>query len=418
MNCGKELENITHQSTQATGDPYAYKQIQYVVYRFGLPLVCGFGFLGNVLNLIILTGKRIQRSLKNMERSANICLIALAFADAMFCLCAFPTTFLPHDNSFENKGFMLYYGIYSAAIINIFIMISTWLTVNLATERYLAICHPLKSRKIITLGRTKFAITSVFIVSILFNLPVFWRYAIISDTDDPCVNGTNYRMVQMVIGSTKFDHAYRAVWAIFGNFMPLVMLIFFNACLMRKIHQSKINRKRLAANAQRETSSESESSNRVTLTLVAIVVMFCVLVAPSEIIKHLAYIIANNLDENYTYLTIEVVTNLMQTINFSANFILYCIINRSFRRTMKHMFCGLCTRDKNKLHRMTSVTSSYSMIRTQSSAYKYGSRSNSPRRNSQKQFIMNINLKAQNRPQTYIKVSNGENWKDESNSHL
>ena len=330
-----ESENVAA-FLNKTDQQLVFEKVTYVLYCYGLPIICACGFLGNVLNLVILAGKRIQRSLKHREQSANTCLIALAFADMMFCIMAFPTTFLPSDGRYEYKGFMLYYSVYCAAIINIFIMTSTWLTVSMATERYLAICHPLRSRNFISLQRTKVAIVMVYLLSTVFNLPVFLRYHI---KHNKCGNVTWYSSDITIILSDNFDHAYRAIWAIVGNLIPLLLLFIFNFCLMREIHKSYAMRKQMNGQTCRIHHYQRESSNRVTITLLAIVIMFFILVAPSEVIKHVAYLTGSDLSRNYTYLTVEVITNLMQTINFSANFILYCIINRSFRRRMQEMLC-------------------------------------------------------------------------------
>lgn len=321
-----------------TGDADIFKKFYLVLYGYGLPTVCAFGFLGNVLNLVILAGKRIQRSLRKTERSSNIGLISLAVADMCFCLTAFPSTFLPQSMEFKTKGFLLYYGCFCAAIINIFIMTSTWITVTMATERYLAICHPLKSRKVISLQRTKAVIISVYAFSGLFNIPVFWRYTIVECYTN---NTKTYNVMPQIVNET-FDHAYRAAWAIIGNFVPLAMLLFANIGLMKQIHKSYALRKQMKCNAgmQSRIHHEQEASNRITTTLVAIVVMFFILVAPSELLKHIAYLAGGpTLNKNYTYLTIEIITNVMQTMNFSSNFIIYCIINPSFRRTMKELIC-------------------------------------------------------------------------------
>ena len=330
----------SQQPANTTGNLALYQSVYHVLYGFGLPTICVCGFLGNMMNLIILAGKRVQRSLRKKERSANVGLIALAVADMSFCVTAFPSTFLPQDMKFSHKGVLAYYGCYCAAVINIFIMTSTWLTVTMSTERYLAICHPLKSRNIITLGRTKGAIIVVYLLSALFNIPVFWRAAI---EERVCNNKTEYAIEQQILyGNSRFDHAYRGIWAVVGNFIPLALLLVFNVALMREIHKSYAMRKRMkgqTGGVHPHASSDVEASNRITMTLVAIVVLFFILVAPSEILKHVAFLFGSDLSTNYTYMTIEIVTNVMQTMNFSANFILYCIINPSFRRTMREMFC-------------------------------------------------------------------------------
>lgn len=336
MSCESIFSNVSSHNDNITGNKALYEDVYHVLYTYGLPTICICGFLGNVMNLIILAGKRIQTQLRSAERSANIGLIALAVADMSFCISAFPSTFLPMDNVFTHKGFLAYYGCYCAAVINIFIMTSTWVTVTMSSERYLAIRHPLKSRNIITLERSKVVIVLVYILSAIFNIPVFWRYALIEVRCDSVVK---YQIQPQVIDE-NFDHAYRAMWAAIGNFIPLVILLWCNIGLMREVHKSYAMRKQMNGNAGIHTSHASDKeANRITITLVAIVVMFFILVAPSEVMKQVAYLVGGDLSSNYTYLIIEVIYNLLQTINFSANFIIYCIVNPSFRKTMKEMFC-------------------------------------------------------------------------------
>ena len=345
-----DVSNETESSGDYTGNKKLYETLNHILYGYMVPAICICGFFGNVLNLVILAGKRQQRALREKERSANLGLIALAVADMSFCITAFPSTFLPMDMRFPNRGVMIYYGCYCAAVINIFIMTSTWLTVTMSTERYLAICHPLRSRNIITLQRTKLAIVLVFICSMIFNVPVFWRYAIVEIV---CDNETVAYSIypQVLYGNESLDHAYRAVWAVLGNFVPLIMLLFFNVALVREIHKSNALRKKAKALDRQlrgeggmilvhHTSSDVEPRSLINITLVAIVVMFFILVAPSEILKHVTSLFGQSQRKNYTYLTVELVTNIMQGINFSANFILYCIIIPSFRRRMKEMICS------------------------------------------------------------------------------
>ena len=256
----------------------------------------------------------------------------------------------------------------------------------MSTERYLAICHPLKSRKLLTLQRTKVAIVVVYIISALFNIPVFWRFHI---TEDICNGSYIYSIQQRILyNSETFDHAYRAIWAVFGNFIPLLLLLIFNICLMREIHKSYAMRKIMKGNSSVHSQNDHDASNRVTMTLVAIVIMFFILVSPSEVLKHIAFLFGSDLSTNYTYLTIEIVTNVMQTINFSANFILYVLINPSFRKTMREMFCFQYQKLKSDGYTgYTDATMGDQPLRERFSSLRlsthtastHGSRANSPR---------------------------------------
>ena len=313
------------------------------------------------------------------------------------------------------SGILLIYRLYSTAIINVFIMISTWLTVAMSLERYLAICYPLRQDLYLTTRRIKVIIVLTYTLSFLFNVPVLSRYAvdeicrhavskayevensafrvndideqmrrvwlvssrahssnksfIINDDQNDVNNGisikyflrnaqsneirdafnktptlsTAERPVYFkprsvpLWQSAQLESVYRIVWAAINNVIPLILLIYFNVCLCRKIYESYKLRQEYR---KKQTTRQDQSSHVLTVTLVVIVVMFFLLVAPSEIVIHVAML--TNTNNTYTYMSVEVVMNFMQCLNFSMNFVLYCIISPYFRKTLKYIFYCSC----------------------------------------------------------------------------
>lgn len=338
-------ESTLGPSEQSTAQTEANPEwdILNMINNFGVPTVCLFGIVGNTLNLTILTRRKLRRSLRTVEQAANLCLIALALSDFMFCLFAFPTTFLPSEH-YTEKGFILYYGMYSPAIINVFILTSTWLTVTMATERYFAICHPLNQTLLMTLKRTKLIIVIVYMLSVLFNVPVLWRNQVVQRV----INNSTvvYTLEIIPLGQDKIaDKTYRLVWAILGNFLPLILLVGFNICICRKIHQSYQYRKKFHF----DPSSSQDTNVTLTTTLIVIVVMFLILVAPSEIVLHIASMLHSD-----NYRSIEAIMNFMQSVNFSVNFILYCIISSYFRKTLRHIVCCYWRNQRRDSYRLST----------------------------------------------------------------
>ena len=87
-NKNKSLEVPPSQAT--------YNFIKAYIYGVGLPIVCAFGILGNILNLVVLTRKQLQKSMDRMEKSAHLGLVALALSDMLFCIVALPVPFIPN----------------------------------------------------------------------------------------------------------------------------------------------------------------------------------------------------------------------------------------------------------------------------------------------------------------------------------
>lgn len=78
-----------------TGPERSLRVAEYLVKRMVEPSICAFGIVGNLLNLIVLTRKRLQCSMDRMEKSAHVGLVALAVSDLLFCLVYLMTLVVP-----------------------------------------------------------------------------------------------------------------------------------------------------------------------------------------------------------------------------------------------------------------------------------------------------------------------------------
>lgn len=411
MNCTNE--DVFNNTGPKSPEDLVLSQISKNIMEIAVPTVCVIGLLGNLLNMIVLSREKMQKNLSKMEKSAHYGMIALAFSDFMFCLLVLMFTVIPQQKCYDHRSVWLYLEWMLGPAITIFIIISTIMIVYMAAERYLAVCHPFKARRVISLRRTRIIIALVFVGCALATIPIFMERGIVAKDND----GQQLYWIEKYF-STKVVGIRRLCWSVLFDIIPCGLLIYFNTCLIYSIHKAKklrmnmaplncgderrstMNRhssyssyrhrssKSAAANAvgpgcaaapttvnsslrsdsnnichERQTSirgaeieahlrTEGRSMrsqsvthrrrhtdtalNSVTATLVSIVVMFLVLVSPSEILKF-----SFNLAKVDSALSavIRDVTNFMQALNFSANFILYCVMNKYFRETLTAMFC-------------------------------------------------------------------------------
>ena len=315
-----------------------YLSLKYAIDDVALPITCTFGIVGNMINLLVLTRKQLQSSMDRLEKSAHFGLVALAVSDAIFCLLGLVNVLIPEKLLFTSVDLIaaVYFKIYAQPILNIFLLSSTWLTVVMAVGRYLAICWPLHARSFISLRGTCVAITSVFVVSVVANLPFFWKYDVLAHDCPSLPGGATIRCqcyIQTIGPLTRnksLKFAYSIVWATIGTFIPVVILAFCNVRLIQALrHSFKVQRQ------YRANQPDDSSGHRLTPILITIIILFLILVCPSEVLQ---FVRAMHGPNNYLLFQLAtVVTNFMQAINFAINFILYCVLNVHFRNMVKHV---------------------------------------------------------------------------------
>ena len=310
-----------------------------------IPLVCFLGIIGNIFNIIVLTRRRMVSSLDRLGRSAYHGLVALALSDLLFCVTVLPLVIIPlvESDSQEWLHFAMVYRSLGVSLINLFLMSSTWLVVLTAVTRYMAVIRPLETRLGPCSKNTIPLIACIFIFSFLVSLPHFIHMDV-----NPCwhpdVGQTwQYEYIFHIDTSRNIEFYMRWVWPVIADFIPICVLIFCNVMLVRQLR---------AAAAQRRHSCPGqnvrETSKRITTTLVCIILMQLLLVTPGELLKY-----SNPYSRGWIGRVIADITNVMQTMNFASNFLLYLAVNVNFRKTVKVILFEKwrCKRSKRSLYR-------------------------------------------------------------------
>ena len=128
---------------------------------------------------------------------------------------------------------MVYFEFLANGVITIFIISSTWLIVVMAAERYIAVCHPLRARKLISLRRTRASIVLVFVACALATIPIFLEKSI-----EPCL-ADGRRVLRVRARGEQWVTLRRILWALFFDFIPCAALVYFNLCLIVQIRRAK-----------------------------------------------------------------------------------------------------------------------------------------------------------------------------------
>ena len=342
------------------------------------------------------------------ERSATAGLVALSASDFAFCLVGFAEVLFlgtPRDHSWRALA-RLYYDTYHGALMNLFLFSSTWLIALVSVERCLAVCYPFRAAALIRVRRTVTAHVVVFAVSALLNVPLFLRstidclvscradgsslqagssnssstvslqHATVAsiDHDDndnsSCAVQYYRRPSTLSVSRPGLLYVHKVFWFAVGTFLPLLLIVYSNVRLIREIYSMRRKSSAAGGSSMSRPASkpslgvdrDKSSTRTLTLTLIAIGVCFLLLVCPSMAIQFWRFASyssyggdkappSSTTAAGRAEVSAIVITNLTQAIKFSSNFLLYCVVSRSFRRTFSKLFSARCCNRTEKRSR-------------------------------------------------------------------
>lgn len=109
----------------------------------------------------------------------------------------------------------------------------------------------------------------------------------------------------------------------------------------------------------------SKQETKITIMLIAVVILFLVCQLPVAI--NLIYTSIRNIDENsnefYIVYTFNNILNLMVALNAAGNFVLYCLLSQKYRKTLVTLFCP-CFKPKRLRKCNTQQATIYSTLTT------------------------------------------------------
>ena len=318
-----------------------------------------------------------------MEKGALIGMMSLALSDLLFCVVTVLGTNTPAAKMiYRKRNFVFYYTLYANWIQNTLIKISTWFTVILGGGRSFAVSYPITARKYLKCKHTVGAILTCSVLWVILKCPMAYTWTV---QELNCTRGTIYILHSgPFIEKVVIRLTFICIWFSIGFVIPLLALAFCNFKLILSLrHSEKLRllgssfriqstgRKRRQVQrsasdsshwsftsqkslSERSTRSSTTSHNinrfnqkRITYTLLAIVILFFVCVFPSEVVQFYAEIKRPEYKGFFKFMIHFV--NLLQAINFSANFVLYCLVNSYFRKTLRQgvlFICRKCFRYK------------------------------------------------------------------------
>lgn len=309
------------------------------VHGYVADVVCIFGVISNILNVIVLTRR-------HMITPTNCILTALAIADflTMLTYLVYATYFYivtePNWNSSHSQGWMYFILIHNHFIITCHNM-AMWFTVSLAVFRYIFVCHHVIGNRLCSLNRAIFTIIIIVIATIIVCIPNYFLYQVVN-LEDSNNNLTGYWILDSELVKNHEFYKVATFW-FFGVIMkvaPSILLTLLSSMIILTMHQASKRRVRLLQQTRSSDHDVNHEHNRTTWMLVSVVLFFVITEMPQGILAMIS-----GLNERFftmVYANLGDVMDLLVLLNSAVNFILYCIMSQQFRDTFKNLFVLNC----------------------------------------------------------------------------
>lgn len=334
--------NLTDWPLYLAGD---VNQFTIPIYGYITPALVILTLLTNLLVCLVLFKK-------NMRTPTNTLLGAMAISDMLTGVWPIPcfVFFFTAGNYHEwvPYAWCYAYNCLTEYMPTIFHTASIWLTVALAVQRYIFVCHSLKAKQWCTMQNAVKVVVVCYIVAFISQLCRFVENehvpVLIQSRLDP-----ERQMHACVTHFIPFVQKYMDIYfnvyfwfrVVFIHLVPCVTLMVLNALLVNAMRAAQRRRELLLMQNRKSECRRLKESTYTTLMLVAVVGLFLLVEFPQAIFLTII-IIENNFEmeilEADTRNVASLFINLFILLSYPVNFFIYCTMSRQFRDTFKKLF--------------------------------------------------------------------------------
>ena len=307
-------------------------QISSLLRNICIPIISAIGLLGNSLSLLVFANRRLKHT------SSSMFLAALALVDNLFLL-----------NLFLMWIDGVVYNILGLPMVCEFIMfvtyvtgfLSVWFIVGFTTERYMAICYPLRWQLMFSRFREKLIVAILVGLAFLLYNHSFWTIQVLKF-------GPRYTCVPK-LEMLGFLNVITWIDTMVTMVIPFILISYLNVKVLfaaanchRHVccHQGGSLQTGKNAYALPQNSIRYRSQIRVTRTLILVSSTFLVLNLPSHALRLHNLIVTTAQPDRKVEVSVQMyfvqeIANILFYCTFSCNFFLYAFFGRHFQRNLK-----------------------------------------------------------------------------------
>jgi hypothetical protein len=299
------------------------------------------GLIGNALSFVVI-GKETRKN------SNSFLLRSLAVVDNSVLLVYAVYISLPSIYLYTGK-MMGYYEISQYLdrplfFISMFLKTAAiYMIVLVTTERYIAVCLPLRAKALCTVKNARITVFVLCLVCFVYNIPTLFQVQLWM-VIEPCSG-----LKKPYSGTSMFRLNNKYFTVIYVHTMYYVLKFLVPAGIMVYMNQHLVKSLKAATDMQSgkntDTSRRQSQAATITRRVLAVSIVFIALEFPAVLLNFI-YLISQSLTTNESDLSrivgkLMVTTYILQTVNSLVNFYIYVLTGRSFRRTLRDvLFCG------------------------------------------------------------------------------
>ncbi|KAL7745143.1 hypothetical protein ACLKA6_008201 [Drosophila palustris] len=299
-------------------------------YGLMLPIICSLGIMGNVLNLIVLTRR-------NMRGTAYIYMRAYSTAALLAIVFAIPfgIRMLVHKDrgQWEEFGPAFYTAHLELFLGNGCLGVGVMMLLVLTIERYVSVCHPGCTRPV--MGPPGWVVFLTCLATFVVYLPSIFRGELIK-CSLPVSNVFVYlRRDNADYQSSLFYSVYKIMLEVIFKLIPTVLIAGLNLRIMLVYRRTCERRRQMvltrATYVKDDDPRKFAEERRLFLLLGSTSILFLLCVSPMAIL-HMT--IASEVLPSFPFQVFRALANLLELINYSITFYIYCLFSEDFRSTL------------------------------------------------------------------------------------
>ncbi|XP_031840356.1 putative G-protein coupled receptor B0563.6 [Nomia melanderi] len=304
--------------------------LRRISYGIILPAICCLGIIGNILNLVVLTRRNMRGTAYIYMRGYSTAALLAIF----FCI-PFALRVLIHKEAgrWSNWVQAFYHAHLELFLGNGCLGVGVMMLLALTVERYVSVCHPGQHTRPLC-GPPHLTVILIPLATFLVYLPSAFRGEISACLLEPAGPIIYQKRENQSFLDSLFYQIYKVALEIVFKVAPTILLAGFNLRIMIVYRRSCERRRRMTLS--RTVSNEEDprtfaEERRLVLLLGSTSILFLVCVSPMVILN--ITLRESNLS-HYPYQVFRALANLLEVINYSITFYIYCLFSEDFRNTL------------------------------------------------------------------------------------